>query len=1182
MITRDNQKEKLCQEALDVMKLSASNRQLIEEYLESAGDEKLIKEVERENFAKLGWDRDAVSKYLTYLKKKKKTEELKRFIRFLAEAGGLSAHNLLFDSFHKDMCDLEGMLAYLEGEHAEEQKVAIRVGVCSQPGVYMSDAGNVRKACMDALLAAGREDADVFLRAMPLCEEDNFYARIFLLALHLHVKKPGEAPKQTQELEALFAKHLLDIFQKGNLKMHEMNALRAYALSPLETPFPENILKIYRRETPGTGLKIFAGCAFLALLHSERFEMVLRLMVSTCYYQHGRNNMALDACLKFTSQEWFDTQMNRIEEMLPIEDKEYILWCLERKLEATLMRMASKSPEGMKEAITELAVKEYPYIMSLIEKGNQELYQELKPSMQDVFWQKIIRELTTRLYPMKEDADKKYLMGEEPFSVLLPFTTEWDDWFYDNARYELIEKLRERKELVLYQRAVVLEGFRTPCFFLANYPIFEAENGETLPKGERYLFDRRQLIELFRLLELEKVPFAACIEVLGNLCETLNDLEEKKKRPALEALCIEFLMQKREEWGSARWDEAMKEALDKSRSVTGCCLCLQVLENYGDTYQDLIFSCAANSKKKIREQAVKACIGHRDWEDKLLELLDSKKLKEREFALFVLEEWGDVSDRERVRAVLEKEKNQKLKERFLEFLEDLEKEGAMSKGLERMAFGMIKGAKKRKVEWVLELSLPEVHDKDGNLLPAEYPLSILALYADMETETLGRSKEANKLVEPLEKEEFFDYIQGLYDGYLKAGAEAKKRWVLYAYAFHGREEAITVLQKQLSIWADNARGAMAAEAVRAIALNGSQKALLMVDQMSRKHKSRQVKNAAAAALSEAAEVLKISKEELEDQIVPDLGFDKNGERIFDYGTRSFRVWIYELELEVYDEHNKPRKNLPAPGKKDEEEKAKAAYEEFKQLKKQLKTVVASQKIRLLQALRTARLWNATQWKNLFVQNPVMHQFAIGLIWGVYESGELKVTFRYMGDGSFNTSKGEEYKLSDAGKIGLVHPLELSKEELEAWKEQLLDHEVGQPIEQLWRSVYQVKAEEKEKLAFDGFYGKTQLVISLSGKLLGAGWHRGEVLDAGFFENYYRRDGEYGAELTFSGCSVGYENPEVTVYSLYFYQLDKVAEGSSSRDTFLKKYRCRLEDVSARYFSEVILELTQVLGESDLD
>lgn len=1182
MITRDSQRDKLRQEALDVIKLSDANRKLIEQYLEGAGDEELIAKVEKKNFVKLGWNRDAVSKYLCYLKKKKKTEELKRLVRFLAEAGGSSACCVLFDLYCEGMSDLEGLLTYLEGKHEAEQKTAIRAGVCAMPSVYVSDAGKVRKSCIEGLLAEGEENTEIFLKAISLCEENDFYTRIFLLSLYLYMTKPGEAPSQVQELEVLFTKHLLEIFRKGNLKMHEMDAIRTYILSPLETPFSEKILKIYRRETPGTNLKIFAGCAFLALLHSERFEMVLRLMVSACYYQSFNNNMALDACLEFTNQEWFDAQMSRIEDMLPIEDSEYILWCLAKKQEAALIRMASKSPEGIKKAISELKVKECPYMMSLIEKGNQELYKELMPSMQSVLQQKIIKELTTRLYPMKDDADRKYLMGEEPFSVLLPFTTEWDDWLYDNARYELIQNLRENKKPILYQRAVVLEGFRTPCFFLANYPIFEVEDKEELPKSENYLFDRRQLMELFRLLEIEKVPFFACIEVLGNLCETLNDLEEKKKRPVLEALCIEFLMQKRDEWSSARWDTAMQEALGKSRSITGCCLCLQVLERYGDTYQSLIFSCAANSKKRVREQAIKACIMHKDWEQKLLELFDSKKLKEREFALLVLEEWGTVSDIERVKTILEQEKNQKLKERLSEFLEDLEKEGAMSKGLERMAFGVLKGAKKRKVEWVLELPLPEVHDQDGNLLSAEYPLSVLALYADMEI--LGRNESANKLVEPLQKEEFSDYIQGLYDAYLKAGAEAKKRWVLYAYAFHGRKEAIRVLQKQLSTWADNARGAMAAEAVRAIALNGSREALLMVDQMSRKHKSRQVKNAAAAALSEAAEELQISKEELEDKIVPDLDFNEKSERIFDYGARCFTVRINTvLELEVCDENNKQLKNLPVPGKRDEEDKAKAAYEAFKQMKKQLKTVVASQKIRLLQALRMARLWSVEQWKDLFVKNPVMHQFAMGLIWGVYQDKALKATFRYMEDGSFNTSKEEEYTLSDTGMIGLVHPLELSVEELEAWKEQLSDYEVVQPFEQLWRTVYQVKDEEKEKLAFDGLYGKTQPVISLSGKLLGSGWYRGEVLDAGFFENYYRRDGEYGAELTFSGCSVGYENPEVTVYSLYFYRLDKVAKGSGSRDIFLKKYRCRLEDVNARYFSEVILELTQTLGgEQDLD
>ena len=50
------------------------------------------------------------------------------------------------------------------------------------------------------------------------------------------------------------------------------------------------------------------------------------------------------------------------------------------------------------------------------------------------------------------------------------------------------------------------------------------------------------------------------------------------------------------------------------------------------------------------------------------------------------------------------------------------------------------------------------------------------------------------------------------------------------------------------------------------------------------------------------------------------------------------------------------KNLPAPGKRDDEKKAAAAYEEFKQMKKQMKEVIASQTMRLEQALSSARLW----------------------------------------------------------------------------------------------------------------------------------------------------------------------------------------------------------------------------------
>ncbi len=78
---------------------------------------------------------------------------------------------------------------------------------------------------------------------------------------------------------------------------------------------------------------------------------------------------------------------------------------------------------------------------------------------------------------------------------------------------------------------------------------------------------------------------------------------------------------------------------------------------------------------------------------------------------------------------------------------------------------------------------------------------------------------------------------------------------------------------------------------------------------------------------------------------------------FDYGARSFTVSITpELEIQVRDQEGRKLKNMPAPGKRDEEDKAARAYEEFKAMKKQLKTVAASQKQRLELALSSGRMW----------------------------------------------------------------------------------------------------------------------------------------------------------------------------------------------------------------------------------
>lgn len=251
-------------------------------------------------------------------------------------------------------------------------------------------------------------------------------------------------------------------------------------------------------------------------------------------------------------------------------------------------------------------------------------------------------------------------------------------------------------------------------------------------------------------------------------------------------------------------------------------------------------------------------------------------------------------------------------------------------------------------------------------------------------------------------------------------------------------------------WAEASRGAIAAFVVNAIALNGGSVALVMIDGISVKFPNNQVKNAAKAAFSFAAKALEIPEDELSDKIVPTLGFNKEGEKILDYGPRNFTITLMpDFSLSIFDnEKQKTIKSMPAPGANDDAVKATAAKKEFSELKKQIKATVQSQTNRLEKVLMNGRRWTAGSWNTLFVENPIMHRFATALIWGVYDGDKLTGTFRYMEDGTFNTVDEEEYTLPEKAAITLVHPIELEEEVLAGWKEQLDDYEIVQPIPQL--------------------------------------------------------------------------------------------------------------------------------------
>jgi hypothetical protein len=285
----------------------------------------------------------------------------------------------------------------------------------------------------------------------------------------------------------------------------------------------------------------------------------------------------------------------------------------------------------------------------------------------------------------------------------------------------------------------------------------------------------------------------------------------------------------------------------------------------------------------------------------------------------------------------------------------------------------------------------------------------------------------------------------------------------------------------------------------------------------------------------------VDPEVLGDRIVPNLGFDSRGERLIDYGSRSFTATINPaLQIDLKTADGKAIKSLPAPGANDDKEKAAAAKAAFSAMKKDLKSVVAIQCMRLELALSNNRTWTKDEWKKLFVENPIMNMFAIGLIWGTYAEGKLLNSFRYMEDGTFTNVDEDEVELANDAAVGLCHPLDLGDELIARWTQQLADYEIKQPVEQLSRKVFRVVENNKDADTVTEFGGAVVYAISLIGKLQKLGWRKGSAGDAGSYDALYKEHKKQGIDtwLNFSGTWFGADaTEEVTVYDVMFNKID---------------------------------------------
>jgi Domain of unknown function (DUF4132) len=349
------------------------------------------------------------------------------------------------------------------------------------------------------------------------------------------------------------------------------------------------------------------------------------------------------------------------------------------------------------------------------------------------------------------------------------------------------------------------------------------------------------------------------------------------------------------------------------------------------------------------------------------------------------------------------------------------------------------------------------------------------------------------------------FLQKLLERWLAHGASAEEQWALLAVGHLGGDALALKLTPLVRAWPGEnkqARAVVGLECLRAI---GTDTALMQLNSIAQNVKYQALKKKAKEFMEGIARNRKLTREQLEDRIVPDLGLDERGRRTFDFGPRQFRTVLGpDLRPRVRDADGKEKDNLPRPGAKDDAVRANAAAAAWKLLKKQLREVLKVQALRLEQAMVTGRRWTTEDFVTLLVRHPLQVNLVRRLVWGGYDvAGKRVLTFRVTEEQECADVRDTGCSLQGVVSVGVVHPLHLTEEERTAWGEVFGDYELIAPFPQLGRTVYRVEGEEAKVCEVTRFAGVKVPGVSVAGYLEKAGWRHGPLHDHGDFYEHYK-------------------------------------------------------------------------------
>ncbi|MCW3062033.1 MAG: hypothetical protein JWQ02_3854 [Capsulimonas sp.] len=235
---------------------------------------------------------------------------------------------------------------------------------------------------------------------------------------------------------------------------------------------------------------------------------------------------------------------------------------------------------------------------------------------------------------------------------------------------------------------------------------------------------------------------------------------------------------------------------------------------------------------------------------------------------------------------------------------------------------------------------------------------------------------------------------------------------------------------------------------------GAMSGMAAVAQLSRL--KRKVKYVASqgmieTALAEAAQRAGLPAEDLEELATPTFDLDESGQRREELGEYFAELALTSaghVELMWSDRDGKVLKSVPAEVKKNHAETLK----ELKQSADEMGKMLPALRDRLEGLLLADRSWKVTDWRERYIEHPVMGTMAHRLIWS-FTDGERSMLGMWRNGEIVNEIGQTLPSISKDAVVRLWHPLGADPQTVLAWRQWLETHEVRQPFKQAHREIY---------------------------------------------------------------------------------------------------------------------------------